>query len=254
MKTTKTLLVAIGAVASAFARCAEPVASAAGTTRGIIDGRNVTQPADARQLVGETGYALVPESDGPCRWTFAAGVLTASPLWDSVTTREAYRDFRMHVEFNVNDDPEADPGMNGNSGIYIQERYEIQILNSFGVAEADYTASDCGSLYRMKKPDRIVNKPAGEWQSFDIVFRAARFDGDKKIENARITVWQNGQLIHDDASIPRQTGAGKKEGPDPLPIKLQGHHNPVRFRNIWIQPLDLDEAPHSDRATGTRRP
>ncbi|MCB1128586.1 MAG: DUF1080 domain-containing protein, partial [Verrucomicrobiae bacterium] len=93
---------------------------------------------------------------------------------------------------------------------------------------------------RMRRPDRLVNKPAGEWQSFDIAFRAARFDGDRKTENARITVYQNGELIHDDVPIPRPTGAGRKEGPDPQPVKLQGHHNPVRFRNVWIQVLDLE--------------
>ena len=128
-------------------------------------------------------------------------------------------------------------GPDGYSGIYIQNRYEIQILNSFGVPEADYKPSYCGSIYRQKKPDRLVSKKAGEWQSYDLVFRAARFEGEKKIANARITVYQNGALIHDDYSIPAKTGAGEKEGPAPRPIKLQGHHNPVRFRNVWIRPL-----------------
>lgn len=234
LNTTGTMLVMI---------CSAAVVAEPGTTRDIIDVGRTTPPADARRLVGKTGHDLVPETDTPCRWAFEAGVLTASPAWDSLITKESYRDFRMHVEFNVNHDPQADPEMDGNSGVYIQRRYEIQILNSFGVSEADYTSSDCGSLYRMKKPDEVVNKPAGEWQSFDIAFRAARFDGDQKTENARITVYQNQQLIHDDVSIPRQTGAGKREGPDPQPIKLQGHHNPVRFRNVWIQVLDLDKKP-----------
>ena len=212
------------------------------TTRGIIDIENVKRPTDAKQLVGKRGYDLVPESDAECHWTFDKGVLTASPVWDSVITRQPYRDFQMHVEFNVNEvDGATDPEKNGNSGIYIQQRYEIQILNSYGVPEDQYKASYCGSLYRMKKPDKIVNKPAGQWQTFDIAFRAARFDGDKKIENARLTVYQNGELIHDDVSIRNKTGAGKKEGPDPRPIKLQGHHNPVRFRNVWIKALNLDE-------------
>lgn len=215
---------------------------AAATTRGIIDIDNLTRPADAKQLVGKRGYDLTPESDAKCHWTFEEGVLTASPVWDSMITRQPYRDFQMHVEFNVNEVAgAADPEKNGNSGIYIQQRYEIQILNSYGVSEEDYKASYCGSLYRMKKPDKIANKPAGQWQTFDIAFRAARFDGDKKTENARITVYQNGKLIHDDVSIRNKTGAGKKEGPDPGPIKLQGHHNPVRFRNVWIKALDLDE-------------
>ena len=89
-------------------------------------------------------------------------------------------------------------------------------------------------------PGNFPTETGQKWQNFDIAFRAARFDGEKKTENARITVYQNGALIHDDYSIPDKTGAGEKEGPEPRPIKLQGHHNPVRFRNVWIQKLSLD--------------
>ena len=220
--------------------CPHVSAAEPGTTRGVIDVKYLARPAAATQLVGPKGSEMIPESDKPSMWVFKDGVLTASPKWDSVLTKEAYRDFRMHVEFNVNEGEDAsNPEGNGNSGVYIQQRYELQILNSFGVDAKDYKASYCGSLYKLKKPDLLVSKKAGEWQSYDIVFRAARFEGDQKIENARITVYQNKQLIHDDFSIPRKTGAGKKEGPEPRPIKLQGHHNPVRFRNVWIQKLDL---------------
>ncbi len=211
------------------------------TTRGIIDIAKDERPDEAVQLVGPGGWTLVPENpDAECLWSFENGVLTASPKWDSVVTRDPYRDFRLHVEFNVNEGDSDNPEANGNSGIYIQQRYEVQILNSHGVAPEDYKASYCGSLYRLKPPDRLANEPAGEWQTFDIVFRAARFEGGKKVENARITVYQNRQLIHDDFAIPRKTGAGKQEGPEPLPIKLQGHHNEVRFRNVWVRVLELD--------------
>jgi alpha-L-fucosidase len=238
MKLLNPVLIGLGLLA-AFQSA---VAAVPGTTRGIIDLSKLERPADAVTLVGPDGYNLIPEGAASTKWVFADGILTASPAWDSLVTKERYRDFRMHVEFNVNEVKDAkDPEANGNSGIYIQNRYEIQIHNSFGVPEAGYTASHCGSIYRRKKPDRLVCKPAGEWQSFDIVFRAARFDGGgKKTENARITVYQNGALIHDDYSIPGKTGAGEKEGPEPRPIKLQGHHNPVRFRNVWIQKLALD--------------
>lgn len=212
------------------------------TTRGVIDPANPARPADAVTLVGPDGHDLVPEEEGkPTKWVFADGVLTASPLWDSLVTKENYRDFQLHVEFCVNraekpKDLEAD----GNSGIYIQKRYELQIHNSHGIAEKDYTAAFGGSIYKLKKPDRLVGKPPGEWQTYDIVFRAARFDGDKKTEDARITVYQNGERIHDDFLIPRKTGAGQAEGPEPGPVKFQGHHNPVKFRNVWIRRLDLD--------------
>lgn len=219
------------------ARTARTLA-ATGTTKGILDVEAAARPADAVQLVGPDGSQMVPEkANEKSNWLFADGVLTASSAWDSVVTPQTYRDFRMHVEFNVNDAEGGDPEARGNSGIYIQQRYELQILDSFGVPPEAYKDSFCGSLYRLKRPDRIANKKPGEWQTFDIAFRAARYDGDLKIENARITVYQNGELIHDDYEIPRKTGAGHAEGPDPQPIKLQGHHNPVRFRNVWIEPL-----------------
>lgn len=212
-----------------------------GSTRGVIDPLKMSRPADAVQLVGAEGHALVPEKEGaPTRWVFEKGVLTAPKGWEGLVTKEAYQDFRLHVEFSVNEnyDP-ADLERNGNSGVYIQQRYEIQIHNSFGIAEKDYKPSYGGSIYQLKKPDRLVNKKAGEWQSYDIVFRAARFEGEKKTENARVTVYQNRQLIHDDYAIPRKTGAGQKEGPEPRPILFQGHNNPVRFRNVWVQRLTL---------------
>jgi hypothetical protein len=210
----------------------------AGSTSNLID---FQRPEDAVQLVGESGSILVPESHYECQWTFESGILTASPKWDSVVTPSAYQDFRMHVEFNVNDAGDVEREKNGNSGVYIQQRYELQILNSFGVSEADYNNHDCGCIYGMKKPDKLVCKPAGEWQSFDIAFRAARFDGARKTQNARITVYQNGELIHDDYELKRGTGAGMREEHSARPVKLQGHHNQVQFRNVWIQQLALDK-------------
>ncbi len=209
-----------------------------GTTKGIVDDK---RPKDAVQLLDDKGHLFVPESEKVAsQWMFKDGVLTASPKWDSVVTPETYSDFRMHLEFNVNSVPDVDAEKNGNSGVYIQKRYELQILNSHGVPQDDYKASYAGSMYRQKMPDKLVSKPAGEWQTYDIVFRAARFAGDKKTENARITVKHNGVIIHDDYALTNKTGAGTKEGSEPLPIKLQGHHNPVKFRNIWIQRLKLD--------------
>jgi Domain of Unknown Function (DUF1080)/Trehalose utilisation/Prolyl oligopeptidase family len=211
-------------------------AGAVGSTKGIID---FELPDDALQLVSQSGSILIPESGVPCQWTFDDGVLTASPKWDSVVTPAAYGDFRMHLEFNLNDAGDVPRETSGNSGVYIQQRYELQILNSHGVAEADYRNDDCGCIYGLKKPDKLVCKPPGQWQSFDIAFRAARFDGDRKTENARITVYHNGELIHDDHVLRGKTGAGKPEENSRRPVMLQGHHNQVQFRNVWIQELNL---------------
>jgi hypothetical protein len=235
MKITPATLLAFLALQVASAE------SPGKTTKGIIEIENLKKPDDAVQLVSQDNHTLLPAGKEACLWVFKDGVLTASPKWDSMVTQKPYRDFQMHVEFNVNEVPNAkNPENNGNSGIYIQERYELQILNSFGISEANYKDSYCGSMYKLKKPDQIVCKKAGEWQNYDIVFRAARFSGQTKVENARITVYHNGILIHDDFELPRKTGQGHKETSETGLIKLQGHDNPVKYRNIWIKELQLD--------------
>lgn len=211
-----------------------------GTTKGVIDIETLERPDDATRLVGVDKHIMVPESRRGTESTFDQGVLTMSERGgDHLITPKTYTDFVMHVEFNVNHNPDHPRGNDGNSGVYIQQRYEVQILNSHGVSRKDYRKTDAGSLYKFKTPDKLVSKPAGQWQAYDIVFRAARFEGDKKTKDARITVYHNGVLIHDDVVLPNKTGAGKPEGPNALPIRLQGHSNPVKFRNVWIKELDL---------------
>ncbi len=143
----------------------------------------------------------------------------------------------LHAEFKM---PAGvtDPAR-GNSGIYIQERYEMQIIDSFGLKPG---AGECGGIYKFKAPDQNVCKKLGEWQTYDILFHAARYgekDGQPaKVQNTRVTVFQNGVLIHDDVEVPNKTGAGQPEGPQPRPILLQDHGSAVSFRNIWMVPLD----------------
>ena len=117
--------------------------------------------------------------------------------------------------------------------MYIQQRYEVQILDSFGLTGEP---NQCGGSYRQQSPDINMCYPPLAWQTYDIYFRAARWDGQgNKIRNALITVVHNGQPIHGDYSIPTKTGAGKAEGPQAMPILLQDHGNPVHFRNVWIE-------------------
>ncbi len=208
------------------------------STESTRDWISFDAPSDAQQLIGPDGSLLIPENTKiASQWKFADGVLTASPKWDSVMTPDSYEDFVIHIEFNVNEAGDVEHERNGNSGLYLQLRYELQILNSFKVPFEKYSKTDCGCIYGMKKPDQMACLPAGQWQSFDVAFRAARFKDGRKSENARITVYQNQILIHDDFQLPRHTGAGKKEAPESMPIKLQGHHNQVQFRNFWIKAI-----------------
>jgi len=157
-----------------------------------------------------------------------------------IVTKQNFQDFKLHVEFKI---PQLPPNVKGqgrgNSGVYIQRRYEVQILDSYGL-EAKY--QDCGALYKLKAPDKNACKKPGQWQTYDITFHAARFKGDRenlrKVKYARITVLHNGVIIHNNVELLNKTGAGQQEGPEPGPILLQDHGNKVQFRNIWLLPLD----------------
>ena len=148
------------------------------------------------------------------------------------TTTDPVGSFQLHLEFRTPYLPEKRSQGRGNSGVYIQRRYEVQILDSFGL---EGKPNECGGLYRQKSPDINMCLPPLLWQTYDIYFTAARFDETKnKLDNARITVIHNGVTIHNDVEIKTKTGAGKPEGPEKLPILFQDHGNPVHFRNMWI--------------------
>ena len=147
-------------------------------------------------------------------------------------TVQEFGDFQLHAEFMLPYKPLARGQERGNSGFYLQRRYEVQVLDSFGLEGIE---NECGALYKTKRPDTNLCLPPLQWQTYDIDFTNARFDAQgQKTSNMRITVWHNGIAIHTSASIPHQTGAGQPEGSSTLPIKLQEHGNPVVYRNIWL--------------------
>ena len=179
------------------------------------------------------------QSGKDVRWERVGDAMKIVPRTGSIITKRNFRDFKLHIEFKLPQLPANVRGQGrGNSGVYIQRRYEVQILDSYGLPRKN---NECGSIYKTRAPDKNVCKKPGEWQSYDITFRAARFDGEgknaKKVKNARITVRHNGVMIHDDVDVPNKTGAGRPEGPEPGPILLQEHGNEVWFRNIRIVPL-----------------
>jgi len=207
---------------------------------GFAQGRPV-RSENAIVLFDGTDFSQWTQANGqPVKWQIIDNAMKILPGSGSIVTKQEFRDFKLHVEFKTPELPANVKGQaRGNSGVYLQRRYEVQILDSFGLPPKN---NECGSLYTVKAPDKNVCKQPGEWQSYDITFHAARFDGTgknaKKVENARITVWQNGVLIHDDTEIPNKTGAGQPEGPETGPILLQEHGSEVMFRNIWVVPLD----------------
>jgi hypothetical protein len=148
-------------------------------------------------------------------------------------TKDAFGSFRLHAEFLLPFKPLGRGQDRGNSGVYLQDRYEVQVLDSFGLKGAN---NECGGIYTKKVPDVNMCLPPLVWQTYDIDYTAAEFDGDKKTRSARVTAKHNGVLIHENFELPGPTGGGKPEGASPGPIQLQGHGNPVFYRNIWVVP------------------
>ncbi len=162
---------------------------------------------------------------------------------DSLLTNCQWGDFRLHVEWLS---PPGGEGQNaGNSGVYLQRRYEIQVLGT-PAGENQLRANEAGALYGKKAADRNASTGPGTWQAYDIWFRAPRFDGNTRTDTARISVYWNGLLIHDQVELAGPTGAGKPEGGSKGGIQLgqlllQAHasdaEGPVLYRNLWVRPL-----------------
>lgn len=145
-----------------------------------------------------------------------------------IRTKDSYDDFRLHVEYWL---PKLPPDVTGqdraNSGVYLQDRYEVQILDSYG--DTTLATDEAGAIYQKKAPDVNAARPPETWQSYDIVFRAARYDAEgDKTSDARITVVWNGKKVHDDVAVDGPTGGGAPEGPAAAAIRLQDHGNAVR--------------------------
>lgn len=153
-------------------------------------------------------------------------------LISGATSTQKFQDYTLHLEFRTPYQP-ADVGQQrGNSGVYMQGRYEVQILDSFGLAGKN---NECGGIYTIREPNVNMCFPPLTWQTYDIDYTAAKYDGDKKTKPATITVKHNGVLIHENVELPKTTTAAPvKESPEAGPIYLQNHGNPVRYRNIWI--------------------
>lgn len=149
----------------------------------------------------------------------------------NVSTKQKFGDHTLHVEFRTPLMAESRGQARGNSGVYLQGRYELQVLDSFGLEGKN---NECGGIYSISEPNVNMCLPPLTWQTYDIDFKAARYEGDKKIENARVTIKHNGVVIHDNLELPHGTPGYKPEGPGKESLFLQNHNDPVVFRNVWV--------------------
>lgn len=203
---------------------------------------NTGIPSDAVVLFD--GAALgewESEKGGAAGWSVVDGVLTIKPGAGGLRTKREFADCQLHLEWRSPAEVAGEGQGRGNSGVYFQGRYEVQVLDSY--QNSTYANGQAASLYKQAAPLVNACRPPGEWQSYDIVFTAPRFNGDGSVRaRACVTVLHNGVLVQDHVALPGPTAYIGKPPYEKHPLRqallLQEHGNPVSFRNIWIRELN----------------
>ena len=211
---------------------------AEGKLVGSLDGKDFSLPRLVR--VSPTMGLAAPQGatvlfDGRSADAWVDGKIDPRGHLEANTkTKQAFTDFALHLEFLLPFKPLGRGQGRANSGVYLQHRYEVQVLDSFGLAGLD---NECGGIYKNAAPRLNLCLPPLQWQTYDVDFTAAKFDADgKKTADAVVTVRHNGVVVHDRLALKGATpgGAFKTEVPAPGPIYFQGHGNPVVYRNVWL--------------------
>lgn len=198
----------------------------------LFDGSDLSQWAQR----GRGGKILEPA------WKVENGYIEIAPGTGSLVTKERFGDVQLHIEWATPAEPRAASQGRGNSGVMLMALYEVQVLDSYD--NISYADGQAGAIYGQYPPLVNASRKPGEWQSYDIVFEAPRFEDGELAKPAYMTVFHNGVLLHHRRELMgpmrhRAPSAYKPHGAE-LPLLLQGHGNPVRYRNIWIRRLDLE--------------
>jgi hypothetical protein len=204
--------------------------------------RPAPPPADAIVLMdGSSLSGWVSSDSGPARWRLVDGGMEVVAGTGGIETARTFGDVQVHVEWTAPVPPKGEGQDRGNSGVFLMRQYEVQVLDSY--RNDTYADGQAGSIYGQYPP--LVNpiRPPGEWQSYDIVFRRPRFDSRGKVtQQGRMTVFFNGVLVQDAMELVGPTSNRERKPysahPDRLPLSLQDHGHPVRFRNIWVRNLE----------------
>ena len=207
-------------------------------------GPPVPAPSDAVVLFDGRSldnWRTADSTGSPARWRVADGYMEVVRGTGSIQTTRGFGDAHLHVEWAAPTPPGNATGQNrGNSGVFLMSSYEVQVLDSYN--NTTYPDGQAGAIYGQFPPLVNASRPPGEWQTFDIIFRAPRFDVRGQVTSpARMTVLHNGILVQDNVSLlgptSNQRRAPYEAHPDRMPILLQDHGDPVRYRNIWVREL-----------------
>jgi hypothetical protein len=208
---------------------------------GPSSATDATPPADATILFDGHDLSAWEASDGgePC-WTVEDGVMCVAPETGDVQTREPIGDCQLHIEWQAPIVEDGGGQLQSNSGVFLQDRYEIQVLDNH--ENPTYADGYAGAVYGQSPPLVNACRPPGEWQAYDIVWRGPRFDGDAVTRPARVTILHNGVVVQDATELIGQTthrAVGEYEPhPPAAPLRLQDHGDLVRFRNVWYRDLE----------------
>jgi hypothetical protein len=199
-------------------------------------------PADALVLFDGRDLSKWRSGDGsPAKWKVTAGYAEVAPGSGMIQTADGFGDVQLHIEWAAPNPPRGSDQDRGNSGVFLMGRYEVQVLDSW--QNVTYPDGQAAAVYGQYPPLVNASRKPGEWQSYDIVFRRPRFGADGTVKSpAFITVLHNGILVQDHVELTGPTGHQRRPPyethPDRLPIGLQDHEHPVRYRNIWLRHLE----------------
>ncbi len=197
-------------------------------------------PSDAIILFdGKDLNEWISAKGGPAEWVVADGAMTVKPRTGSIKTKQKFGDIQLHIEWRTPAEVKGEGQGRGNSGIFLMERYELQVLDSYD--NITYPNGQAGSIYKQSIPLVNACKKPGEWQTYDVIFMAPEFTEKGSLKSpARITVLQNGVLIQNNFMLRGPTEYNRIPKYEPhgkASISLQDHGNPVSYRNIWVREL-----------------
>ena len=200
-----------------------------------------TAPSDAIVLFDGKDLSRWQHADkSVAKWKVENGYFQVVEKTGAIQTKQSFGDMQLHVEFGEPSPPKGEDQDRGNSGVFLANVYEVQVLDSF--QNKTYADGSAASLYGQYPPQVNASRPPGQWQMYDIVFHGPRFDSAGKVTRpAHVTVLHNGVLVQDNVELTGPTGHHErppyKVGQDRGPLGLQDHGHPVRYRNIWIREL-----------------